>query len=244
MRAALHDAAIAQDNNLIGIADRGNTMGDQQRGPLLHQFFESSEDALLGIGINARESVVEDQDSRVAHQSPGQSRSLLLASGKSDSSFPDQGGVSHGEAGDLGGYAGCFGGLKDSLIGTVFRTESDVLPQRFAEKISVLRHKTDGAAQGGERPFLDGAPVDQQAAARRFPESGDQRGQGALAASGRADDGQSRTGWDTQVYIMQHRRASRSAIFFPWGCFAPSGIGEIEMSKFNLASHGRFGFLG
>src|SRR6266571_7051581 len=216
MRAAFHDAAIAQNNNLIGIADRGNTMGDQQRGPLLHQFFESSEDALLGIGINARESIVEDQDSRVAHQSPGQSRSLLLAAGKCDSSFADQRGISPGEARNFRGYAGRFSSFVDVFIGTVFHSESNVLAQWFAEEISVLRHEPNGAAQGGQRPFLNGATVDQQGAAGRFPEPGDQRRQRALAASGRADNRQSRTGWDTQVYIMQHRRASRSAIFFPW----------------------------
>src|SRR5207253_7107505 len=43
-----------------------------------------------------------------------------------------------------------------------------------------------------------------------------------------------------QVYIMQHRRARWPAIFPAWGCLARRGIGEIEMSKFNFASHGRF----
>src|SRR5581483_6969513 len=97
---------------------------------------------------------------------------LLLASGEGDPSFADEGGISHGETGDFRSYTGGIGGLEDCFVLTFFHAEGNVFAQRFAEEIRILRNKTDRTAQGSQRPFLNRSAVDQQVAARRFPQPG------------------------------------------------------------------------
>ena len=176
MCAPFHDTAVPQDDNLIGMADRGYTMRNQQGGSLLHQFSQFAQDTFLRIRVDAGKGIVKDQNARIANQSPGQSCSLLLSAGKRDSSFADHGGISHREAGDFRGDAGRFGGFEHIVIGEIFCTESDVLPQRLAEEIRILRNEADGAAQARERPFPDGLAIDQERAWRCFPQPGDQGG--------------------------------------------------------------------
>src|SRR5690242_1739215 len=144
-------------------------MGYQKRSPLLHQFLESCKNALFSVRVHAGERVIENKDPRVAHQGASQRRSLLLPAGKGDSSFANQGGISQRETGNFGGNAGGLSSLEDSFIRAVFHAKSNVFAQGLAEEIGVLRHKADGATQAYQRPFLNRAAIDQQAAARRFP---------------------------------------------------------------------------
>ena len=78
--AAFHNAAVAKDNDLIGVANRGDAMRDQQGGSMFHDLPEPAEDAFLRIRIDAGKRVVKDQDARVAHQSAREGSSLFLAS--------------------------------------------------------------------------------------------------------------------------------------------------------------------
>ena len=66
--ALLYDAAIVDDDDLIGPGNRAQTMGDDERGASFQQFFERPLNDLLGVCVNRRRSLVEDEDTRVCQQ--------------------------------------------------------------------------------------------------------------------------------------------------------------------------------
>ena len=80
VRARLHDAPIVQHGNAVGVAHRGNTVGDEDGGPSLHYFAQVIQDFVFGVGVDAGESVVENENAWVANQGTGNRGALLLSS--------------------------------------------------------------------------------------------------------------------------------------------------------------------
>src|SRR5712692_4439252 len=93
----------------------------------------------------------------------------------------------------------------NALFFVVRESEGDVAADGFAEQVGVLRDEADGLAQGGERPFADRAPIDQDRVVRRFPEARDEGGKRGLAAARGADDGERRAGGDFQIDVVEYR---------------------------------------
>src|SRR3982074_788785 len=63
--AALSDAAVAQDDDLVGVLHCGGAVRNQNRGAAAHDAAQAREDALLGLRIDAGKGIVEDQNARV-----------------------------------------------------------------------------------------------------------------------------------------------------------------------------------
>src|ERR1700747_939489 len=87
MRAALDDAAVAQDNDLVGVLHGGGAVRNQNGGAAVHDAAQASENALFGLRIDAGEGSVEDEDARVADDGAGDGRALLLSAGERDAAF-------------------------------------------------------------------------------------------------------------------------------------------------------------
>ena len=66
--AALHNEAVFDHQDLVGTADGGETVGDDEGGSSLHQLAQSSLDHGLGFGIERAGSLVEDEDSRLRQE--------------------------------------------------------------------------------------------------------------------------------------------------------------------------------
>src|SRR5258705_13757577 len=66
MPPALDDAAPLQDDDGGGAADGGGPVREDERGPVQHQRGQRVLDQHLGLGVQRRGGLVEDQDRRVA----------------------------------------------------------------------------------------------------------------------------------------------------------------------------------
>src|SRR6202007_1255069 len=174
-------------------------------GAATHDAAQAGEDFLLGLCVHAGKGIVQNQDARIANDGASDGRALFLTTRKRDAALANRGFVTGGkilnvamEAGDLSSFSRAFGIV-------IRQTERDVPADRFAEKISVLRNVADGAAQGIERPVLDGMAVDEHSSFRRFPKASNESGERGLAASGWPDDGESRPSRDSQVDVGKNR---------------------------------------
>jgi hypothetical protein len=73
--------AMLDDEDLAGVPDGGDAVGDQNGGAPAHDIFEALENALFGEGVDARERVIEDQDLGIAQDGARNGDALLLAAG-------------------------------------------------------------------------------------------------------------------------------------------------------------------
>src|SRR5271157_1666829 len=155
------------------------------------------EDFVFGMGVDAGEGIVEDEDAGAAEQGAGDRGALLLASGESDAAFAYGGVVAFGETFDVLGDVGCFGSGFDVVQRdvTVFAryAEGNVFADGIAEQECFLRNEADVAAQRVEMELANGAAVDEDRAGLSVVDARDQVDKRRFAGAGGADDGEAGT---------------------------------------------------
>src|SRR5947209_10912432 len=82
--AALGDAAVVEDDDEVRVLDRRDAVGDQEHRPAFEDLPQVAQDQLLGLGVDGRETVVEQQEARLAQQRAGEGHPLLLAAGEGE----------------------------------------------------------------------------------------------------------------------------------------------------------------
>src|SRR6266478_5764328 len=207
----------------------------------MHDAAQAGENALLGLRVDAGERIVEDQDARVADDGAGDSGALFLSTGESDAALADDGFVLMGEAFDVGIEAGDFRGLADLIEIVIGQAEGDVAADGFAEEVGVLRDVANGAAQGIERPFANGAAVNQDFTLGSFPEARDQGGESGFAAAGGADDGERGARRNFQADVAENGMRIVSVGFGGGPGAVPGdggGICEVQVAEFDFAGDG------
>ena len=85
------DAALAQDDDLVGPADLREAVGDEQGGAALGGAVDGSLDLILGGAVNGAGRVVQDQDARVGQEGAGQGQALALAARERHAALADHG---------------------------------------------------------------------------------------------------------------------------------------------------------
>ena len=171
---------------------------------------QSAQDALFGVGVDAGQGVVEDQDGRAAHQGARDGRALFLSAGQRYAAFARPWFEALRKFLELLPDVGGFRGFEQFFGAGVGRAEGEVLADCLAEEEGLLRHHADVAAQRGQRIVADGPAVDQQRAFGGLVEAGDQIDQGGLAAAGGPDDGEARAGGNVQIRCRAARAFRRS----------------------------------
>ena len=224
MGAEFYDTSLVEDGDQVGVADGGNAVGDEDGGASAHDFAEVVEDFVFGVGVDAGEGVVEDEDAWAAEQGAGDGGALLLASGEGDAAFADRRVVAFGEAfdvlGDVGGFGGGFDVVKLRLAVFLRYAEGDVFADGVAEEECLLRDEADVPAQRVEREFADGVAVDEDGAGLGVVDPRDQIDERRFAGAGGADDGQAGAGGNAQVDVFEDGGAV---------------IGEVEIAEFDFA---------
>ena len=130
---------------------------------------------------------------------------MALAAGETAAPFPHLGGVAGRQIHDeiMGG--GNRGGLDDLLAGGLRIGEGDVFFHRAIKEHGVLRHDADLAAQGIELHLGDVDAIHQHRAELGVVETGHQLGEGALAGTTGADDGDEFTPGDGEVDTLEQQ---------------------------------------
>ena len=62
MGATLHNSAPIENQNLVGVFNGLQSLGNDKGGTFLHQFPECSLNEKLSIGINTGSRIIEDKD--------------------------------------------------------------------------------------------------------------------------------------------------------------------------------------
>src|ERR1035437_4912217 len=91
MRTHLHDPSVVDHHNAVGPHGRGQAMGDEDGRAVLEEHVESGFDLCLRLEVEVGAGFVEDKDSRMGQEGPGQGEQLSLTRGEGLSSFVDNG---------------------------------------------------------------------------------------------------------------------------------------------------------
>src|SRR5947209_2461435 len=98
VRATLDDLAAVEDDDLVGVSDGREAVGDRDRRAALGQPVERLLYGALGLGVERARRLVEDQDGRVAQDRAGDRDALLLAAGEAVAALADYRVVAVGDA--------------------------------------------------------------------------------------------------------------------------------------------------
>src|SRR5438874_656561 len=114
--AALDDAAVAENHDLVGVLHRGRAVRNQNRRAAAHDAAQAGENFFLSLCVHAGERVVQDQNARIAHNGPGNRSALFLSARESDAALSNGRVVPGGKvlyvpmkAGDFRRFAGALG---------------------------------------------------------------------------------------------------------------------------------------
>src|SRR4029077_938556 len=143
---------------------------------------------MLGLGIQRRRRLVEDEDGVVTNQCPSDPDALALTAGQRRTAVATQTRVAVGHAADELVGIGEFGRLNDFLVGGIRAAEGDVVADGSPQQHGVLEHEADLGAQSVQRVIGDVGTVDRDAAAVQVPESWNEAYERRFPAAGRSDD--------------------------------------------------------
>src|SRR5207237_1274910 len=202
--ALLRGPAVLEDDDLVGVADGAQAVGDGDHGAPLHDALERLDDDRLRLGVERRSRLVEDEDGRVANDCAGDSDALPLSAGQGQASFAHLGVVAVGHPRDELVRVGEPRRIDDLLFGSVGPPVCDVLPYRAAEEDGVLQYETDLVAHALQLVIADVDAVDQDAAGGRIVEPRDEAHHRRFSRSRRPHDADELAGADRERHALQH----------------------------------------
>ena len=91
MGALFDDAAVLEDDDLARALDRGEAVGDDDRGAAGEQAPQAGLDARLGVDVDVGGRFVEHEDAGVGDERAGEGDELALAGGELDAALADRG---------------------------------------------------------------------------------------------------------------------------------------------------------
>ena len=206
VRAALDDLPILDHQYQVGLAYRGQPMGDHERGPVLDHLGQRALDVVFRANVNAGGRVVEDEDGRVQEQRASYGQALALSPRQGDASLADRRAVALRQTYYEIVKLGYLGGADHIGVGCVIDAVLDVVANRGAEDEHVLQDDPDVPAKRRQRGLAGIRPIDQHTSRGDIVEPGDKVHQGALARSGRPEDGDELSGLDLEADVADRGR--------------------------------------
>src|SRR4051812_4925492 len=100
MGAAFGDYPSGKHDNLLGIANGGESVSDRDHRLTFHQLFQCVDDELLRFAVERRRGLIHQQDGAIADHDPGYAYSLALTAGECGSALSDDCVVAEGHPGD------------------------------------------------------------------------------------------------------------------------------------------------
>ena len=192
----------------MGIGNRRQAVGDDQRGLALRGTFQLRLDRPLVGRVERRGGLVEDHHRRVLQQRAGDRHALLFATRQFQTALADHRRVAQRRGGDEVVDVGGAGRRFDLGLSRAGTAIADVVADRVVEQHRVLRHDADGLAQAGLGDAADVLAVDGDAPAADIVEAVQQPRQRALAGSGGTDHCHSLAGRHLEADAVQDRPGS------------------------------------
>ena len=159
--AFLGDEAAFEDDDLVRVADRAQTVRDGDDSAAFHQSLERFHHELLRFGVERGGRFVENEDGGIAHDGAGDADALALAAGKREAAFADHRIVAMRHLRDELVRIGHLRRLDDFLRRRVGPAVGDVVADRAGEEHGVLQDEADLLAQPVELVVSDIGAIDQ-----------------------------------------------------------------------------------
>ncbi len=201
MGAGGGDATFLHDQDLVGVADGGEAVGDDEGGAAVDEVLEGELDEMLGFGIDRGGGVVEDEDAGVHEQDAGDGDALLLSAGEGDAALTDAGVVALGAVEDEFVRLGGCGSADDLVIGGAGGAEGDIFADGIGEEGGLLEDDADLGAEGVEGGAADVEAIDADETGGGVVKAGQEADDGGLAGAGGAEQGDDLAGLDGEVDI-------------------------------------------
>ena len=184
----LHDRAVGNDGDLVGVRDGGKAVRHHQRGASPAELVQRSADLLLCHGVQRAGRLVQNQDGRILQENPGDRKTLLLSARKTDAPLADDGIVAVGKRLHILMDVRPAGGFDDLLMGRVEAAVANVVLDRGVEQIDILLDDTDVPAEGAQRKAVNLLAVKENLAALGIVKARNQVADGGFSAAARADE--------------------------------------------------------
>ena len=184
--AVAGDAAALEEQHPVGERDRGDAVGDDQRGGV-ELAAQPVEDPLLDHRVDRRGGVVEQQQPGAAQQRPGEREALALAAGQRHAPLAHHGVAPAGSSSTKRGLGDVDGPLEALVVDRL--AEGEVLAHRVGEQERLLEHERHRAPRRSPgSASASGTPPSAISPAVGSGEAGEQVAQRRLAAAGGADE--------------------------------------------------------
>src|SRR5690242_7931370 len=181
--AVLHDAAVLDGNDAVGVAHRRQAMGDDEYSSSGADMTHILLDDLLAFVVERACGLVEDQNARAGCQSTGDGDALALTAREQNATIAHRCVVALRQLKDEVVCARKRGG-GDHLLHLHRRIgKRDVIAYRAVEQEVLLQHDADLAAQPCDVHQGEIVAVDQDAATVRQVETLDKLGQGRFSGT-------------------------------------------------------------
>ena len=203
MIALLDDLAVCQQDNIIGMLDGGQAVGNDQHGADVLHLFQRVLNEKLSLGVDVGGGLVQDHHRRTVDDGPGETQQLPLTGGEVVAPLPDDLVQSLLLTGDEGIGVDVLAGLPDLVIGEAVLPEDDVASNRAGEKEHILEHLAEVTAQGCNGDPADVDAIDQNLALLDVVVADDEAQDGGLAGAGGADEGHGLLGVDVEGHALQ-----------------------------------------
>ena len=91
MGSDLGQSALVEHQNLIGMLDRGETVRDDQGGPVRYEVGQGILHQTLGLIVERRCGLIQNQDRRIFQDRAGNGKTLFLPAAEAAATLPDCG---------------------------------------------------------------------------------------------------------------------------------------------------------
>lgn len=191
MSTPLDNTAILYHQNLIGVLDGSQPVGDGEDCFPLCQSGQSLLDQVFILRVYAGGRFIKDDDRGVLQNGPGDGDALLLSSGEGRAAFSNHGVIAVRQGRDEVMAARSFCGSYYLLMGGIGAAEFDIVLHTVLEEIHILKDHGDISQQAFAGKFFHIVATHRNGAAVRVIEAGHQIAYRALAGAGRPHNGSS-----------------------------------------------------
>ncbi len=178
-----------------------------------HQDVQRVANQQLGLGVDARGRLVEDENPRVERQRPREREELLLPDRQRRAALGDRALVSERHPFDEAVGVHRRRRTPDIVIADRRVAKANVVGNRSGEQVDVLQHQAEQPAQLVERQLADVDAVDENPPAADVVEAQQQVDQRRLAGARGADDADALAGPDLERHVLENvvrRRCRRT----------------------------------
>ena len=203
MGAGFYDFPMVQHQDLAGILDGGEPVGDDEGCPPYHEPVQGFLDDPFAFRIQGRSGFVQNQDPGIFQDGPGNGDALALAAGYVDAPIPQIGVIPLGQIPDEFICIGGFGRCQHFLPGGIQPSVEDVVVHRIIEQIGFLGHDSYLFPEGSHGHIPDVVVIDQDGSFRHIIEPGQQVGNGGFPCTAGAYQGNGLPGLSGERQMLQ-----------------------------------------